>query len=112
MSKDRLFSVTGVSRRQGEIKVRFATEMTYVKNLGKAGHTDIELIDAGREMSKAELVEFLKTTPLYQNPEYQAAIDARAQLYAGKDTVKAVRTAKAKPSLESIRARAEAEATE
>lgn len=118
--KNRLFSVAGVSRLHGEVKVRFATDLTYVKGLTKAGNTDVELIDAGSEMTKDQLVEFLKTTDLYKNPEYQAAIDARAALYTGKDVVKAVKVtktvkvtkptakAKAKPSLADIKARAEA----
>jgi hypothetical protein len=116
--KNRLFSVAGVSRLHGEVKVRFATDLTYVKGLTKAGNTDVELIDAGSEMTKDQLVEFLKTTELYKNPEYQAAIDARAALYAGKDVVKATKSvkpkakAKAKPSLADIKARAEAEAAE
>jgi hypothetical protein len=116
--KNRLFSVAGVSRLHGEVKVRFATDLTYVKGLTKAGNTDVELIDAGSEMTKDQLVEFLKTTDLYKNPEYQAAIDARSALYAGKDVVKATKSvkpkakAKAKPSLAAIKARAEAEAAE
>jgi hypothetical protein len=115
--KNRLFSVAGVSRLHGEVKVRFATDLTYVKGLTKAGNTDVELIDTGSEMTKDQLVEFLKTTDLYKNPEYQAAIDARSALYAGKDVVKAVKPkakakAKAKPSLAAIKARAEAEAAE
>ena len=116
--KNRLFSVAGVSRLHGEVKVRFATDLTYVKGLTKAGNTDVELIDAGSEMTKDQLVEFLKTTDLYKNPEYQAAIDARAALYTGKDVVKATKAvkpkakAKGKPSLAAIKARAEAEAAE
>lgn len=110
--KNRLFSVAGVSRLHGEVKVRFATDLTYVKGLTKAGNTDVELVDAGRDMSKTELVEFLKTTELYKNPEYQAAIDARAALYAGKEVVKTTKSAKAKPSLDAIKARAEADSAE
>jgi hypothetical protein len=116
--KNRLFSVAGVSRLHGEVKVRFATDLTYVKGLTKAGNTDVELIDTGSEMTKDQLVEFLKTTDLYKNPEYQAAIDARSALYAGKDVVKSVKAvkpkakARAKPSLAAIKARAEAEAAE
>ena len=110
--KNRLFSVAGVSRLHGEVKVRFATDLTYVKGLTKAGNTDVELIDAGSDMTKDQLVEFLKTTDLYKNPEYQAAIDARASLYAGKGVVKTTKATKAKPSLEAIKARAEAESAE
>ena len=47
--KNRLFSVAGVSRLHGEVKVRFATDLTYVKGLTKAGNTDVELVDAGRD---------------------------------------------------------------
>jgi hypothetical protein len=110
--KNRLFSVAGVSRLHGEVKVRFATDLTYVKGLTKAGNTDVELIDAGQDMTKDQLVEFLKTTELYKNPEYQAAIDARAALYTGKGVVKTTKATKAKPSLEAIKARAEAESAE
>ena len=102
--KDRKFSVVGVSRLNGQVKVRYATDLTYVKGLTKAGNTDVELIDAGREMSKVELTEFLKTTALYQNPEYKEAIDARAAMYAAKNTVKVSK--KAAPSLDAIKARA------
>lgn len=106
--KDRNFSVAGVSRLHGQVKVRFATDLTYVKGLTKAGNTDVELFDAGRDMSKPELVEFLKTTPLYENAEYREAIDARAAMYAAKDSVKVTKTksAKAAPSLDAIKARA------
>lgn len=109
--KDRKFSVAGVSRLKGEVKVRFATDLTYVKGLTKAGNTDVELIDAGRDMSKPELVEFLKTTALYENPEYRQAIDARAAMYEAKSTVKVTKNSvKAEPSIDAILARAEAEA--
>ena len=108
--KDRNFSVVGVSRLKGEVKVRFATDLTYVKGLTKAGNTDVELVDAGRDMSKAELVEFLKTTELYANPEYREAIDARAGMYDTKGTVKVTKKAtKEMPSIDAILARAESE---
>lgn len=104
--KDRNFSVVGISRLNGQVKVRYATDLTYVKGLTKAGNTEVELYDAGRDMSKAELTEFLKTTALYQNPEYKEAIDARAAMYAAKNTVKVTKTVAAAPSLESLKARA------
>jgi hypothetical protein len=78
------YTVVGVSRLNGEVKVRFAHDQLYVKGLAKAGNTDIELVDAPEPMGKAALVEFLKTTPLYENAEYREAIDARAEMYAVK----------------------------
>ena len=37
-----MFKVAGVSILKGEVKVRFANDMTRVKVLAKNGHTDIE----------------------------------------------------------------------
>ncbi len=76
------YTVAGVSRLGGEVKVRFAHDLMYVKGLSKAGNTDIELIEAPSAMEKPALVEFLKTTPLYQNQEFKEAIDERAAMYA------------------------------
>jgi hypothetical protein len=78
------YTVVGVSRLNGEVKVRFAHDQLYVKGLAKAGNTDIELVDAPEALDKTALVEFLKTTPLYENAEYREAIDARAEMYAIK----------------------------
>lgn len=113
------YKVVGVSRLNGEVKVRFAHELTYVKGLSKAGNTDIELMEAPTEMEKPALTEWLKTTPLYENPEFRQAIDDRITMYAVKagtatKAVKATKTAKvtskktkkAEPSLEAIKARA------
>ena len=76
------YSVVGVSRLNGEVKVRFAHDIMYVKGLAKAGNTDIELVEAPSAMEKPALVEFLKTTTIYQNPEFKEAIDDRADMYA------------------------------
>jgi hypothetical protein len=115
------YSVVGVSRLNGEVKVRFAHELTYVKGLSKAGNTDIELMEAPEAMEKPALTEWLKTTALYQNAEFKEAIDNRIAMYDTKAAnavkVKAVKvpkaakvtstkTKKATPSLEAIKARA------
>jgi hypothetical protein len=120
MAKEQTFKVVGVSRLGGEVKVRFAHEMTYVKGLSKAGNTDIELMEAPSEMTKTALTEWLKTTALYENAEFKEAIDSRLQMYAVKagNAVKAkkvkaekpvkaakVTKTKAAPSLEAIKAR-------
>ena len=110
------YKVVGVSRLNGEVKVRFAHELTYVKGLAKAGNTDIELLEAPSEMEKPALTEWLKSTPLYENAEFRTAIDERLQMYAIKagtavkakkeKVAKAPKATKAKPSLEAIKARA------
>ncbi len=121
------FKVGGVSRLNGQVKVRFANDLTRVKNLAKSGHTDIELMELPMAMTKAEVVSFLKTTDLYKVGDFQAAIDAadakynaapkaprvKAEKPAKAPKVKAekvktekVTKSKGKPSLDAIKARA------
>lgn len=102
---DKLFKVGGVSKSAGgQFKVRFATDMTRVKILAKTD-SDINLIELPRAMTKPELVTFLKSTDLYTNADYRAAIDSADAKYNGTVSAKA---GKVKPSLEAIKARAEA----
>jgi len=101
---DKLFSVGGVSKTKSGYKVRFANDMTRVKILSKVD-TDINLQPLPKAMTKPEVVTFLKTTALYANAEYRAAIDAADEKYNGSATVKST-TAKVKPSMEAIKARA------
>lgn len=104
MSK--FFKVGGVSKSKSGYKVRFATDMTRVKVLSKTD-SDVNLMELPQEMTKPELVKFLKTTALYENAEYRAAIDAADVKYNSPETVKVkASTKKAAPSLEAIKARA------
>ena len=100
-----MFKVAGVSTLKGEVKVRFANDMTRVKVLAKNGHTDIELLELPNAMDKPAVVTFLKTTDLYQNPAFQAAIDAADAKYNGTDVVKVSKSKKTQPSIEAIKAR-------
>jgi len=90
------YSVAGVSKLNGEFKVRFAHDLMYVKGLSKAGNTDIELLEAPSAMEKAELTEWLKATPLYARPEFKEAIDARSVMYTKLAKAKAPKAAKLK----------------
>lgn len=115
-----MFKVAGVSLRDGQMKVRWASDMTRVKVLVKTGHTDINLVDLPEAMDKGQAVTFLKTTDLYSKPEYREAIDAADAKYNGVGVeVKAAKPAKTAkpaavkakgakigPSLDAIRARA------
>jgi len=85
---DKSFKIAGVSKLKGSYKVRFANDMTRVKVLAKTGHTEIELIELPRAMSKPELVTHLKTTALYARAEFKAAIDAADEKYNSSATVK------------------------
>ena len=99
---DKQFKVGGVSKTKGQYKVRFASDMTRVKILAKTD-SDINLVELPRAMTKPELVSFLKTTDLYTNASYKAAIDAADAKYNGTVATKAT---KVKPSLDAIKARA------
>ena len=55
MATDKKFAVAGVSTQAGKTKVRFANDVMRIKILAKNGHTDINLVDLPREMTKAEI---------------------------------------------------------
>ena len=99
---NKLFKVGGVSKTKGQYKVRFAGDMTRVKILAKTD-SDINLVELPEAMTKPQLVTFLKSTDLYANGNYRAAIDAADTKYNGTVSAKA---GKVKPSLEAIKARA------
>jgi hypothetical protein len=101
-----MFKVAGVSVLKGEVKVRFANDMTRVKVLAKNGHTDIELRELPEAMDKPAVVTYLKTTDLYTDARFTAAIDAADTKYNSVATVKVNKTKAEKPSIESIKARA------
>ena len=101
-----VFKVGGVSKSKSGYKVRFANDMTRVKILAKTD-SDIQLLDLPTAMTKADLVAHLKTTELYANADYRAAIDAADDKYNGASVVTtSAKGTKVKPSLEAIAARA------
>ena len=59
MSK--LFTVAGTSVLDGVKTYRFANDMSRVKVLERVGHTDVELIELPKAMSKEDAVAFLTT---------------------------------------------------
>ena len=75
MSTDKRFSVAGVSTLNGVTKIRFANDAMRVKILAKNGHTDVELLDLPREMTKAEIAQYMTETGFGSgNPAVQDAI--------------------------------------
>ena len=53
------FSHAGVSKLDGEFKVRFCNDALRQKVLIKNGHTDIDILELKHPMTKVEAVEFL-----------------------------------------------------
>lgn len=74
MATDKLYTVAGVSKLDGETKVRFANDVLRIKVLQKHGHTDIMLIELPNEMTKLDAVKFIKTLDEFAGAAAQAAI--------------------------------------
>ena len=84
---DKTFTIGGVSKSKNGYKVRFANGMMRVKILAK-NNTDIELLQLPVAMTKPEVVTYLKSTDLYQNPAYQEAIDLADVKYNKATSIK------------------------
>ena len=72
---NKTFEVAGTSTLNGITKVRFAND--YVgrfKILAKNGHDNIELIELGEKMSKADICKVLMEHPKFQTEDQQSAI--------------------------------------
>ena len=59
MSTEKKFAVAGISTLDGKTKVRFANDTMRIKILAKNGHTDVNLVDLPREMTKAEIAQHM-----------------------------------------------------
>jgi len=116
MSKS--FTHAGVSKQDGQFKVRFANDAMRTKVLIKNGHTDIDIIELKHAMTKEDAVAFLMeidfaTKDGVTNALVQEALanelDKRsevAKVTATKAAPKAKAPKAAKPTLDSIRAKA------
>ena len=72
---NKTFTVAGVSTLKGKTKVRFANDFVgRFKILDKNGHTDINLIELGEELTKAEICQVLIAHPNFQDEAAQDAI--------------------------------------
>ena len=74
MATDKLFNVVGVSKLNGEYKVRFATDIMRIKVLAKHGHEDIRLAELDTPVSKYEAVQKIRDMAQFSDTAAQAAI--------------------------------------
>ena len=75
MATDKKFAVAGASTLAGKTKIRFANDVMRIKILAKNGHSNVELVELPNEMTKAEAVQYLKSTGFGAgNADIQAAI--------------------------------------
>jgi hypothetical protein len=92
MATSKTFAIAGVSTFNGKTKIRFANDMMRIKILAKNGHTDMQLVDLPREMTKGEIVQYLVETNFSKGDQaIEAAIAdlAKKNKVAVKQSVKA-----------------------
>jgi len=106
MATDKKFTVAGISKLNGEYKVRFANDIMRIKVLAKHGHEDIRLADLEGEFTKLEAARAILTMEDFADATAQATITeyiedntpkakAPAKVAAPKATAKAAPKAKA-----------------
>jgi microcystin-dependent protein len=105
MATDKLFTVVGTSKFGGETKVRFANDTLRTKVLQKHDHTDINLVELDRPMTKLEAVLAIKSGAEFASAACQAAI--ADYLDRNQPTAK---TPKAAPAPKAVKAPAKATA--
>ena len=72
---NKTYSGAGTSTLNGKTKIRFANDfVSRLKILYKNGHENVELIELGSELTKAEVCQVLMAHPKFQSEEQQAAI--------------------------------------
>ena len=75
MATNKTYTVAGTSSFNGKTKVRLAQDyVSRFKILNKNGHTDIELIELGSAMSKADICKMLMGHEKFQSEAQQSAI--------------------------------------
>ena len=108
MATDKLFNIVGVSKLNGEYKVRFATDIMRVKVLAKHGHEDIRMAELDNATTKYEAVKELQGLDEFQDAAAQSAIAEYLEEKAPK-TPKA-KTPAVKELSKAIKAKAPAKA--
>jgi len=87
-----VFSHAGVSKLDGQFKVRFANDVMRQKVLIKNGHTDIDIVELKNPMTKEDAVAFLLSIDFDNGNK---AVRAALEEAAGKRAPKASKPAKA-----------------
>jgi hypothetical protein len=108
MATDKLFNVFGVSKLDGEYKVRFANDILRSKVLHKHGHLDVRLEDIGRSVTKYEGIMIIQAMDQFSDAAAQSAIadylDEKAPKAKATTAPKATK-AKAAPAKDTKKSR-------
>ena len=108
MATDKTFNVFGVSKHNGEYKVRFANDIMRIKVLAKHGHEDIRLCEVDEPLTKYEGIQKIRDMDEFQDAAAQSAITEYLEDKAPK-AGPAVAKAKS-PAKKATKASREAEA--
>jgi len=114
MATSKLYTVAGVSKLNGEYKVRFANDVMRIKVLAKHGHEDITLVELPNEMTKLDAAKFLNGLDEFAGAAEQSAIadylDRKDEKPAKATAVKAkAKATKAPAKAPKVSAKAAAE---
>jgi hypothetical protein len=113
-NSNQTFTVAGITTHNGNAKVRYANDMIRrIKQFTKGGHERVDFIELPNEMTKIEALKHLAAHADFQSAADQATIADSLEdksKEANKGEVK-VKAAKAKPSIDAIKARAKKEVT-
>jgi len=74
MATDKKFNVFGVSKHNGEYKVRFANDIMRIKVLAKHGHEDIRLAELDESVDKYTGIQKIRDMDEFQDAAAQSAI--------------------------------------
>jgi hypothetical protein len=107
MATDKLFNVVGVSKLNGEYKVRFATDIMRIKVLAKHGHEDIRLAELDTHVTKYEAVKQIQTMEDFADASAQSAIAE----YLEEKAPKAPKAKVTAPKAKATKAPAKADAS-
>lgn len=106
------FKVAGITVHGESIKVRFTDDMVRrIKQFTKGGATRCDFVELPSEMTKVEALKYLLSHEQFQSASDQATLadalsDREKEASKGEVKVKVSKKAKAKPSLDNIKARA------
>ena len=101
MATDKLFKVAGISKLNGEYKVRFANDIMRIKVLAKSGHEDIRLAELDNAVTKMEAAMLISGMDEFSDVVAQATIAE----YIEENTPKAPK-AKTAPVKAPVKAKA------
>ena len=87
---DKLYTVAGSSTQAGKTKIRFANDVMRIKILAKNGHSDINLVELPKAMTKGEIAAHMRAVGFGKG---NAAVEAAIAHVEKKNKAPAVQTA-------------------